>query len=220
MSQNKTVLKFESSAPISIDILESVLRKRLRTFFWIIVLGTAVSMFSAFSFSPVLSPYQQLDQFSDLSQQINQKLGEEMKKAGLDPHSSTVQQQAPTNNQVNHLGNNDLQEKKYVYINGKYYEANENNMYMVDGVPTYYLEKSPTAAAKPSAQQQKTQPGTGTVSGQRTPATVGGSAGGPAPIGNPLEVYTAKGAKKLMDNLHKAKANLEERNRILQELAE
>ncbi|MGE4133256.1 MAG: hypothetical protein AB7F86_16555 [Bdellovibrionales bacterium] len=106
--------------------------------------------------------------------------------------------------------------KRYVTIGGKWYEYRPDNTYMVNGVPTLYINgqhrdlPDPPAAPKPRkrlARAEDSLPASKIRRADRQPPA--------EPNVNPLKVYSPGGVKNILRDAQEARRKMELRNREL-----
>lgn len=105
--------------------------------------------------------------------------------------------------------------KKWVYLDNRYYEYNPDNIYMVNGVKTFYEPNSPYKRTASLARETKNY--------QRVTATKVVRPKPSNPVDNlptnPLNVYTKDGMGQLKQNLNQIQVQMKQRNEALRALS-
>ncbi len=114
-------------------------------------------------------------------------------------------------------------QKRYVRIEGKYYEYNPKHVYNVNGVSTYY-KASKHELAEPAGLQQQVQQAAhqagvqGNVNAQPSHNPQALEKVRRMAESGPLSVYSPGGAQAIIDGANEAREKAEERNRALNQL--
>lgn len=120
----------------------------------------------------------------------------------------------------------EVNHKKYIYRDGKYYRAAASNVYYdKNGNPTLVIDKAQSRyeqwneedGHRGNVHRQQVVRSYGNDNGQR-PTRPEGMVQSGAPKG--LDAYAPHSVKEMVETIHQAKQNLKERNRILEQLAE
>ncbi len=128
-----------------------------------------------------------------------------------------VEQQKKYDSEVNQRRENSYiyhhNGKKWVFIEGKYYEYNPKNTYVINGVKTFYephrSDKKPPKVT--SASRQKV---VATQVVRKAPAVSTSNTNS-----NPLKVYTRTGMAQLKQNLNQIQVQMNQRNEALKRLS-
>jgi hypothetical protein len=100
--------------------------------------------------------------------------------------------------------------KRYVRIEGQYYEYNPRNVYMVKGVPTYYIDgtrkEQPSEAREAKTGTEDSQEPSHHDKVQEMAA------------GNPLGVYTPQGMTAIVKEASRLRDDMNKRNRDFKDL--
>lgn len=100
--------------------------------------------------------------------------------------------------------------KRWVFIQGKYYEYNPRNVYVVNGVKTFY---------EPPQSNKKLTTVNHPMNSQRVTATkVVREHSVSSKIPDPVTVYTKAGMTQLKQNLNQIQLQMEQRNKALKQL--
>jgi len=110
-------------------------------------------------------------------------------------------------------------EKLYVQIEGKLYEYNKSNVYMVNGVRTLYKNGNPRTRLQ--IERERLEAEARLASDERTAAAMPKTQEVTQMLENqPHMAYTPGGVQKIMDAAREAKAKIEERTQELKQLDE
>lgn len=130
----------------------------IRRAFWGIVASSVLLMFTGYSKVPerLLSSFQMVNELQKMKTQkpgLQQKVKSDLKSQSQIQSSNMQNGLSEKSESIQYEEKHEtLNDKKYVFINGKYYEYREDHIYMVDGVRTYFVDnrKVEDSSARPS----------------------------------------------------------------------
>ena len=104
--------------------------------------------------------------------------------------------------------------KKWVFIQGKYYEYNPDNIYVVNGIKTFYEPPSSNKKPRDAVSKRNYQKVTATRVVREKPSNPTRN----LPT-NPLGVYSKDGMAQLKQNLNQIQVQMKQRNEALKALS-